>query len=233
MCEPAPVRWFCAMQAERPAAVTRAEDASVSHDQLLAGSGNAGARAAYLPPELARIMVRGPQCCGEAAAGDVLSCSLPPLAESARRARDFTRTALLGWGMGNLGDMAVLVVSELVTNALRHAVLSGQWMPGEHPIALSLLRRDAHLLCMVSDPSSSGPVRVSPDAAAEGGRGLQIVESCTVTWGWQPTGVGKVVWALLRLAGSPPRLLPHPGRLGNGARDCGCYCMDGASGDKR
>jgi anti-sigma regulatory factor (Ser/Thr protein kinase) len=212
MCEPAPVRWFCAMQAERPDAVTRAEDASVSHDQLLAASGNPGAGAAHLPPELAGIVVRGPQCGGGAAAGDVLSCSLPPLAESARRARDFTREALLGWGMGNL-DEAVLVVSELVTNALRHAVLSGQWMPGEHPITLILLRRDAYLLCMISDPVSSGPVLVSPDTAAEGGRGLQIVESCSVRWGWEPTSAGKVVWALLGLAGSPSRLLAHPGRL--------------------
>ena len=157
--------------------------------------------------------MRGPQCRGGAAAGDVLSCSLAPLAESARRARDFTRAALRGWGMGNLDDMAVLVVSELVTNALRHAVLSGQWMLGEHPITLILLRRDAYLLCMISDPVSSGPVRVSPDAAAEGGRGLQIVESCSARWGWHPTATGKVVWALLRLAGSPSCLLPHPGRL--------------------
>jgi anti-sigma regulatory factor (Ser/Thr protein kinase) len=183
----------------------------VSHDQLLAGSGNAGARAAHLPPELAGIIADGPQ--GGGAADDFLSCALPPLAESAKRARDFTRAALLGWGMADMGDIAVLVVSELVTNALRHAVLSAPWMPGEHPFAVSLLRRDAYLLCMVADPGASGPVRISPDAAAEGGRGLQVVESCSVLWGWRPTAAGKVVWALLQLPGSPPYVGPHPGRL--------------------
>jgi hypothetical protein len=98
----------------------------------------------------------------------MFSYSLAPPAEPARRAKDFSRVALLGWGMADIGDIAAVVVPELVTNALRHVVLSAQWMPGEHPFTLSLLLRDACLLCRVSGPASSEPVRVSPDAAAEG-----------------------------------------------------------------
>jgi anti-sigma regulatory factor (Ser/Thr protein kinase) len=165
----------------------------VSHDQLLAASGNAGVHVGHVPPELASILA-----CESAPPGDHASCPLLPQAESAGRAREFTRAALQRWGITDGGDVAVLIVSELVTNALRHAVLSAQWMPGEHPISLSLLRSDPHLLCMVSDPGSSAPVRATPDASAEGGRGLQVVESCSVRWGWQSAdGGGKVVWALL------------------------------------
>ena len=74
-------------------------------------------------------------------------------------------------------------------------------------------------MCMVTDPDTAGPVRIDARSGAEGGRGLQVVESCSVRWGWQlldarapeprapdaraldgrtgPGRVGKVVWALL------------------------------------
>jgi two-component sensor histidine kinase len=114
--------------------------------------------------------------------------------------------------MAGLSDVAELVVSELVTNALRHGLLSARWMPGEHPIGLRLLRQDPYLMCMVTDPDTAGPVRIDARSGAEGGRGLQVVEACSVRWGWQlldaraldgrtgPGRVGKVVWALLRSA---------------------------------
>ena len=103
--------------------------------------------------------------------------------------------------MTEQGYVAELVVSELVTNSLRHGLLSTQWMPGEHPIGLTILRRVPYLMCLVTDPGSEPPVRMDPCAGAEGGRGLQVVDSCSVRWGWQPIeGAGKVVWALLGLA---------------------------------
>src|SRR5258708_33678974 len=73
---------------------------------------------------------------------------------------------------------------------------------------------------MVTDPNTAGPVRINSHMGAEGGRGLQVVESCSVRWGWRPLdrplgedgpakpgparsagsgGAGKVVWALLQL----------------------------------
>ena len=135
-------------------------------------------------------------------------------------ARDFTRVTLREWRMARLSDVAELVVSELVTNALRHSLLSGRWMPEEHPIRLRLLLQNPYLMCLVTDPDSAGPVRIDSHSGAESGRGLQVVESCSVRWGWQPLdsgapdaaapdagavdgrgragGLGKVVWALLQ-----------------------------------
>jgi len=125
--------------------------------------------------------------------------AFPPRPESARRAREFTRITLQDWGMAGQIDVTELVVSELVTNSLRHGLLSAQWMRGEHPIGLTLLRLDPYLMCMVTDPGGQCPVRIDSCASAESGRGLQVVESCSVRWGWEPiTGEGKVVWALLR-----------------------------------
>ncbi len=167
----------------------------MSHDRLLTASGYPGAIIAHLP--------MGPE---DAAAGGradqpAATCALPPGAESARRARDFTRITLDGWEMAAQIDVAELVVCELVTNALRHGLLSGRWMPEEHPIGLTLLRRDPYLMCTVTDPEPAGPVLIEPCASAESGRGLQVVESCSAAWGWEPIdGAGKVVWALLSLA---------------------------------
>jgi len=67
-------------------------------------------------------------------------------------------------------------------------------------------------MCMVTDPDTAGPVRIDAHSGAEGGRGLQVVESCSMRWGWQPLDAdeglgraeggagraGKVVWALLQ-----------------------------------
>jgi hypothetical protein len=173
-------------------AVVRTEDASVSHDRLLTLSGYPGFLTPRLPVGLEAIAV------GEEAL-PAATCALPAAPESARRARDFTKITLGDWGMSAQGDVAELVVCELVTNSLRHGLLSSRWMPDQHPIGLTLLRRDPYLMCMVTDPEPVGPVLMEPGASAESGRGLQVVESCSEAWGWQPVdGAGKVVWALLR-----------------------------------
>jgi hypothetical protein len=177
-------------------AVVRTEDASVSHERLLTAGGFTGTSfTAHLP-----VGLEVPVPC-ERADEPAATCMLPPGPESARRARDFTRVTLGGWDLAAQSDVAELVVSELVTNALRHGLLSASWMPEEHPIGLTLLRRDPYLMCMVTDPESVGPVLIEACASAESGRGLQVVESCSASWGWQPIdGGGKVVWALLHLA---------------------------------
>jgi anti-sigma regulatory factor (Ser/Thr protein kinase) len=176
-------------------AVVRMEDASVSHDRLLTVSAHAEPGPGYLPPGLADVQV-----CQQAVHA-AASCTLPAHPGSARRAREFTRVTLQDWGTAAPIDVAELVVSELVTNALRHGLLSARWMPGEHPIRLTLLRRSSHLVCLVTDPDGTGPVKIDPGISAENGRGLQVVECCSVRWGWEPVdGTGKVVWALLRLS---------------------------------
>jgi hypothetical protein len=178
----------------------------VSHDRLLMASGH---REVHTIGELSLPVgcteVLGITDVSDVAAGEIgdppsASCALGAEAESARQAREFTRVTLQDWGMTGRCDVAELVVSELVTNSLRHGLHSARWMPGEHPIGLTILRRDPYLICMVTDPGRARPVRIESYAGAEGGRGLHVVESCSVQWGWQPVaGDGKVVWALLQL----------------------------------
>jgi anti-sigma regulatory factor (Ser/Thr protein kinase) len=194
------------------ATVVRMEDVSVSHDRLLTTSGYRGADPGAQPEHLSLRFADAIEVAEALRLADIAdlavcseadqpaaTCALPPQPESARRAREFTRITLQDWGMSGQVDVAELVVSELVTNSLRHGLLSAQWMPGEHPIGLTILRLDPYLMCMVIDPGLSCPVRIDSCASAEGGRGLQVVESCSVRWGWEPiVAEGKVVWALLR-----------------------------------
>ncbi|MFG3025165.1 ATP-binding protein [Streptomyces sp. NPDC048254] len=141
-----------------------------------------------------------------AAVSNAASCALPARYEAVREARLFTRRTLDQWDVGERFDDVCLVVSELVTNALRHAV------PGEseHPVApqapavrLHLMRWTERLVCAVRDPSHGTPVPGdSDDSSAESGRGLFLVDSFSDSWGWHPlagTLSGKVVWALFRL----------------------------------
>ena len=184
----------------------------MSHDRLLTTSGHRaagnGAHVEHLSLRFADP-VEVADALGLAGIADIAvcqqaehpaaTCALPPRPESARRAREFTKITLQDWGMTGRIDVAELVVSELVTNSLRHGLLSAQWMPGEHPIGLTILRLDPYLMCVVADPGLTCPVRMDSCASAESGRGLQVVEACSVRWGWEPVaGEGKVVWALLR-----------------------------------
>jgi anti-sigma regulatory factor (Ser/Thr protein kinase) len=165
----------------------------VTHDRLLTPSG--------CPETLTAALLVAPNgaACPGTDGHPAVDCSLPPLPGSAGRAREFTKVTLDDWGMTAHTDVAELVVCELVTNALRHGLLSGTWTPEDRPIRLTLLRRNVELMCMVTDPGSAAPVRVDACASSEGGRGLQVVEACSAAWGWQPLdGAGKVVWALLR-----------------------------------
>jgi anti-sigma regulatory factor (Ser/Thr protein kinase) len=136
---------------------------------------------------------------GHAPAQHGAMCVLGPRAESVKAARDFARSALSGWGMPELTDVAELVVSELVTNALRHGMASAAAVRADQPVRLKLLAQSPLAMCMVSDPGSEIPVRRDSGLAAECGRGLQVVEACSVRWGWHLLDEGgKIVWALLR-----------------------------------
>ena len=157
--------------------------------------------------------------CSHQAGQLAATCELTARPESAKVARDFTRMTLQEWRMARLSDVAELVVSELVTNALRHGLLSARWMPGEHPIRLRLLPQDPYLMCMVTDPDTAGPVRIDAHSGAESGRGLQVVESCSVRWGWQPLGARALYGlgadgAVSRAEGGPGRADGGVGRAG-------------------
>jgi anti-sigma regulatory factor (Ser/Thr protein kinase) len=126
---------------------------------------------------------------------------LKPEPESVTEARRFTTAALESWGMTALCDDVSLVVSELVTNALRHSSAPRfAGVPG--PVRLRLRHEASFVLCGVLDNGSAAPCRREPDFIAETGRGLHIVESFSATWGWMPLDTGgKVVWALFQRTG--------------------------------
>jgi anti-sigma regulatory factor (Ser/Thr protein kinase) len=139
-----------------------------------------------------------------AAVSSAASCALPARYEAVGDARRFTRRTLDQWDLGDRFDDVCLVVSELVTNALRHAVPNAPRVPDQEPaVRLHLMRWTERLVCAVRDPSNDSPVaRAADDFSAESGRGLFLVDSFCDGWGWHPlagTLSGKVVWALFRL----------------------------------
>ena len=129
------------------------------------------------------------------------TCLLGPQPESVKTGRDFTRTTLVEWDMPALADVAELVVSELATNALRHGIPSACQLVSEHCVRLRMLAQAPFVMCMVTDPGTDIPVLRESEPTSESGRGLNVVECCSVRWGWHLLDDGgKVVWALLRPA---------------------------------
>lgn len=137
------------------------------------------------------------------------ACPLPPRRESVKVARAFTEQTLERWGLIELFELAALVVSELVTNALVHGfprrvVDRHSALPRDegYSIHLGLVQDGTQVVCAVTDPSEAAPVACEPDQDAETGRGLYLVESFSESWGWSllpraESRAGKVVWAVL------------------------------------
>jgi anti-sigma regulatory factor (Ser/Thr protein kinase) len=124
------------------------------------------------------------------------SLGLAAAPESVREARDFARSVLASWELGRMFDDVRLVISELVTNALRYAAARPDGPDETMPIRLTLLRTGARLTCAVIDPSDQIPVTRDPDFTSQSGRGLCLVEAFSDSWNWAPLeGQGKVVWA--------------------------------------
>ncbi|MFC8667863.1 MULTISPECIES: SpoIIE family protein phosphatase [Streptomyces] len=115
--------------------------------------------------------------------------TLPREPRSVGRAREYARGQLLSWDLEPLVDTAELLVSELVTNALRY---------GEGEIRLRLLL-DRTLVCEVWDAGLVQPRRRRARDTDEGGRGLQLVGLLSAAWGSRRTPRGKTVWFELPL----------------------------------
>ncbi|MEU8995985.1 ATP-binding protein [Streptomyces caniferus] len=137
------------------------------------------------------------------------ACALSGSARTVPEARRFTRATLAGWQLcADVADDVALVVSELVSNALRYGVKDpGVDAAPEAPAPfcnawLALTRQNSTVLCAVSDAGTGAPVVKPPDALAESGRGLHIVDQLSDDWGWtSPDRTGKTVWATVSTRG--------------------------------
>lgn len=110
-------------------------------------------------------------------------------------ARSFTIATLRHWGAAQRCEDIAVVVSELLTNAVRHAwPASGDPRP-RWPIRLGLLQCGRCVLCAVADPSGQAPVPREPGELAETGRGLEVIGALSDKWGYSASELGKVVWA--------------------------------------
>lgn len=129
-------------------------------------------------------------------ADHVAAWEYPADARSPGRARAAASRQLAEWGLDDEVFATELIVTELVTNAVRHA---------SPPVVLRLIRTDA-LICEVSDTSSTAPHMRLPRLLDEGGRGLYIVGRLARRWGTRYTDTGKTIWVEQSLP------VPHPRR---------------------
>ncbi|MFD0169573.1 SpoIIE family protein phosphatase [Streptomyces decoyicus] len=118
---------------------------------------------------------------------------LAPKPEAVTEARTRATRKLTEWGLENLEFTTELVVSELVTNAIRY---------GSPPIRLRMIR-DRNLICEVSDGSSTSPHIRRALETDEGGRGLFMVAKLTQLWGTRYHARGKTIWAEQPFSGGP------------------------------
>ncbi|MGW3198179.1 SpoIIE family protein phosphatase [Streptomyces sp. NPDC001118] len=108
------------------------------------------------------------------------------------RARRLVRARLRQWGLPQAVETAELLVSEVVTNAVRHAV--------SEPVGLRVVRTDA-LLFEVTDDEPGLPAMLSAGPYDESGRGLRVVSRLAREWGASATGHRKTVWFEQAVAG--------------------------------
>jgi anti-sigma regulatory factor (Ser/Thr protein kinase) len=113
--------------------------------------------------------------------------SLPDPARAVRQARRAAADILARWKCDaeSIED-AVLIVSEMVTNAIRHCAGA---------VILHLSRAADYIRIEVTDSSPHKPRLIDAPPDAESGRGLRIISQLATRWGYSPTGRGKLVWA--------------------------------------
>jgi anti-sigma regulatory factor (Ser/Thr protein kinase) len=117
------------------------------------------------------------------------------LPEAALHARRFTARTLRAWGLAAQADTALLLVTELVTNALIHT---------DGHVRLDLSHHNDRLRVTVTDASPRTPVRpTAPSWQATGGRGILLVAALSAAWGAVPVSGGKQIWCELVLGPAP------------------------------
>ena len=126
--------------------------------------------------------------------------------ESVRAAREFTVATLDEWQLAPLIEDAVVIASELATNAIQHGTPAATGDdasdPGRAHLELSWCLQVSRVICVVTDQTGTPPAVAAQDPEAESGHGLQIVGALAVAWGWTILSTGeKAVWAALDLPG--------------------------------
>lgn len=111
---------------------------------------------------------------------------LPDDLAAVSQARKYVRGKLTAWGLEDAAPTTELIVSELVTNAVRH---------GRPPVQLRLILQGPGLTCEVTDGSSTSPYLRRANTFDESGRGLFIVAQLTQRWGTRHHSHGKTIWA--------------------------------------
>jgi two-component sensor histidine kinase len=112
------------------------------------------------------------------------------------------------WGAADRCDDVAAVVTELLTNAIRHALPQAQQAAGtvsRWPIRIGLLHPGSHVICAIADPSMQTPELREPGWQDESGRGLVVVSALSDHWGYfaAPDDEGKVVWAAFATIARP------------------------------
>ncbi len=176
---------------------TPTEDLDELADALMSGATGAALRA----DDIAVLVVRhdGRPSAGSPTIARMSVDRADPRA--AREARDFIAGQLGHWGLDGLHDTTVLLVSEVVTNALRHT---------RGRVDIELCRLPGRVRVEVSDEAATPPTLFEMDLLAESGRGVPLMDALSDQWGTAPRGDGKVVWFTLfdpeaePLAGADP-----------------------------
>lgn len=177
----------------------RGSDIDSGIDRLLALLAPPPADIADLPARMVEeLLPEGPDDDVAVLLASVASAPLPGRTASLRlaseeravhEARSFVSATLDDWGLpAGVTEDAVLVASELITNAVLH---------GKAPVELRLRATATDLVLQALDGATSLPQRMRPTADDEHGRGLQIVALLAARWGTRPTASGKAVWCML------------------------------------
>jgi anti-sigma regulatory factor (Ser/Thr protein kinase) len=124
--------------------------------------------------------------------GSAVCWEFPAETSAVRQARLHVQQTLAAWELVALADITILLVSELVTNSLRHA---------HGPIGVRMVRGTS-LLVEVSDPLLDPPHTRTVAHDDEGGRGMRLVARASRRWGTRLGPLGKTVWFELALPGN-------------------------------
>lgn len=120
---------------------------------------------------------------------DQQSVRLPAEIASARAARGFVRDVLEQWDVQDVLDDALIVVSEMVTNAVTHAASECELRVSASPSTVRI---------EVADSGAGTPEPLPPSDTRSGGRGMHLIDALTAAWGVEPQAEGgKTVWAEL------------------------------------